>query len=411
MFKKVLCNKRGFTFIELLVVISVTVILTTIFIVNTRETKIDDVNQAAKQILSDARYARSLATSRTAWNVPSMGTVFPPGGYGIAFSDEGTSYTIFAESGAQAGYQAATDGFVKTASVGTLKLEDANAPTAGGAKYFTFKSDNQVATNFAEDSTRGDFRMAVYYQTTSSGYKGIVTMGQKADDGKIFVSLGVGGLGYTPSCSTVGQTCDGSQPCCANTPTLTCNSTTHKCTLPPTNPPSNTSCLPAGTKILMADNSYKNIEDVQIGDYVIGYDTDLGRQEPAEVLNIVSPFREHMCEISFVGGASLQITNEHPIYTNEGWKSINPERTDVENEDLIVSQLDLGDKVLFVDDKYEEVSRINCWQEIIQTYNIESVSDLSTFFADGVLVHNASSLPGCSIINTDPASAEIGGIN
>lgn len=405
MFKKVLRNSCGFTFVELLVVIAVTVILTTVFVVNTRETKSDDVNRSAKQVLSDVRYARSLATSRTTWNLPTLGTVFPPGGYGISFADDGSNYTIFAESGQTAGYQATQDGRVKLATLGdtTLKLEDYNQPVAGGTKYFTFKSADEVSTNFAENTTTGDFKMAVYYQSGSVGYKGVIAMGRKADDGSVFVSLGLGGMPYTTSCSIANQACDGSQPCCGGL-NLTC--TNNVCKLPVNNPPpQNYSCLPAGTKILMADNSTKNIEDVKVGDYVMGYNTELSQQEPAEVLGVVAPFREHMCEITFVGSGSLQITNEHPIYTSEGWKSINPERTESENEDLVVTQLDLGDEVLSVDNQYKEVAKINCWQEIIQTYNLESVANQSTFFADGVLVHNAMKNSNCSITNTaDPAS-------
>jgi hypothetical protein len=31
-------------------------------------------------------------------------------------------------------------------------------------------------------------------------------------------------------------------------------------------------CFAAGTKILMSDNTIKNIEDIKVGDYIVAYD-------------------------------------------------------------------------------------------------------------------------------------------
>ena len=42
-------------------------------------------------------------------------------------------------------------------------------------------------------------------------------------------------------------------------------------------------CFLAGTKVLMADNSYKNIEDVAVGDKVLSYDKSTGSLKPGKV--------------------------------------------------------------------------------------------------------------------------------
>ena len=148
------------------------------------------------------------------------------------------------------------------------------------------------------------------------------------------------------------------------------------------------SCFPAGTKILMGDGEEKAIEDVVVGDFVMSYDEVLGVQVVEEVLELESPVREHMCEIEFVGGAELKLTNEHPVYTSEGWKSIEPAETLRENSELVVDRLNIGDKVLFEKGDYEEVVSINCWKEVVQTYNLKDVEGFNNYYAEEVLVHN-----------------------
>ncbi|MBU1111585.1 MAG: hypothetical protein KJ896_02300, partial [Nanoarchaeota archaeon] len=192
-------------------------------------------------------------------------------------------------------------------------------------------------------------------------------------------------------------------------------------TTTPVPPPTPSSCFPSGTKILMADNimtndNYKNIEDVNVGDRVKSYDFTTGQLITATVLELESPVRDHLCEIIFTESFAknlkesdslqnnnigdkdnlqnnqnniLQLTNEHPVYTIDGWKAIDPQETLKENSELKLNgKLSVGDKVLFANNVYHEIENINCWNEIVQTYNLKSVSGTNTFYADNVLVHN-----------------------
>lgn len=154
------------------------------------------------------------------------------------------------------------------------------------------------------------------------------------------------------------------------------------------------SCFPAGTKILMADESEKNIENVVIGDYVMSYDEMAGESKISRVLEIESPLRDHMCTIIFNDASELKLTNEHPVYTSEGWKSLSPEETARENKNLVVEKLEIGDSILFYGNKYEQVIEIRYESIIIQTYNLKSIEKYNTFFAEKVLVHNKGD--GCT---------------
>lgn len=408
MFQKIFHNQKGFTFLELMIVVAVTVIITSVFIVSTKRTVSDQVDGSTNQLLSDIRYARGLATSRAAYDFDGTGpqpAVYPAGGYGVYFTDNDYQYYIFADKGTVKGFTPGDDKIIKSASLqnAILDLEDFNQQTGATTKYFTFKSENEADTNFSTDSN-GKYKMSVSYNPGPgrTGYQSIITLGEVATDGSIFVSLGLGSQGYSPVCSDTDQGCDGAQLCCPGK-NLTC--TNNVCKVYTYTPP-RTSCFPAGTKVLMADSSYKNIEDVQVGDYVTSYDENINREVPAKVLELSSPVREHMCELAFTDDV-LKLTDEHPVYTSEGWKSINPEKTIEENENIPVSQLTLGDTVFFKGGIYKEVTKINCWQEVVQTYNLKAVENHNTFFADNVLVHNAAS-PSCGG-DADPAgSANIG---
>ncbi|MFA6307869.1 MAG: hypothetical protein WCS88_01605 [Patescibacteria group bacterium] len=409
-------SKVGFTIIELLLVVAVTAIITVVSVAYIKGDDTDDVDLAAGQLLSDVRELRSLAASHQAFDfdgpIGIQPAVYPAGGYGITFSG-GNSYRLFADSGATAGYDAA-DGTIRVVTLDNTSLHveglQSSGTSGGETKYFTFKSENDASTNLVANAA-GRYEMAIIYSDITPAYVGKLSLGENSTDGSIIVSLGVGFASVEIACAELGASCGGSIECCGVLDT--CNPVTHKCTAPTPPPGGGTilSCFPAGTKILMADNSSKNIEDVQIGDFVLSYDEKLGVEVVAEVLELAAPVREHMCEITFADDDSLKLTNEHPVYTTDGWKSINPEETYKENDDFVVERLLLGDEVFFVNELYKVVKGINCWQEEgIQTYNLKSVKDSSTFFADDILVHNVAN-PDCGTPATRDPAAAAGALN
>ena len=159
------------------------------------------------------------------------------------------------------------------------------------------------------------------------------------------------------------------------------------------------SCFPAGTKILLSNGNYKNIEDIKAGEYVLSYNEINKNNEASEVLEIESPIRDHMCKIIFSDNSELNLTSEHPIYSNTGWKSINPEDTKRENSYMdFVEKLSVGDLILSSNLDYKGVKNISCWNQTIQTYNLKSVSKNRNFYADDVLAHNKG---GCTDSDSD----------
>ena len=81
------------------------------------------------------------------------------------------------------------------------------------------------------------------------------------------------------------------------------------------------SCFIAGTKVTMADGTFKNIEDIEVGDIVKGY------EGYNEVIKLDPTLVGERKLYSFNNNEHYFFTSEHPFMTEEGWKSIKPEKT------------------------------------------------------------------------------------
>lgn len=87
----------------------------------------------------------------------------------------------------------------------------------------------------------------------------------------------------------------------------------------------NLACFPASTKILMADYTYKNIEDIQVGDMVMGFDeeTEKGKQNKLYPTVVTHLFNRHdkLLKITDKNGGQIFTTKNHPFLDGRGnWK-------------------------------------------------------------------------------------------
>ncbi|MCD6571984.1 MAG: hypothetical protein J7K62_01790, partial [Thermoplasmata archaeon] len=150
-------------------------------------------------------------------------------------------------------------------------------------------------------------------------------------------------------------------------------------------------CFPAGTKIMMADGSYKNIEDVRVGDRVFSYDLDAGEMVVSMVSDIVVKVREGVYEIN---GGILSPTDDHPLYVEKpdgrrGWAAINPGKSKVMYDNRDAMQLEVGDRLLTFSGAWIEIYSIEFKPGKIVTYTFRVNSNLHNYFANGILVSNA----------------------
>jgi len=138
--------------------------------------------------------------------------------------------------------------------------------------------------------------------------------------------------------------------------------------------PGSTACWVAGTQILMADNTYRNIEDLKIGDMVMSYpETKKTRRwnTPLEAKPIVSLLVDVHPEIwhlnnSMVSGTEWMIKSDGTA--------------------AIVQWLNVGDTVLGPDNNLVEITRVEPAEGQLKKqviYNFET-KDNYTYIADGM---------------------------
>jgi len=130
------------------------------------------------------------------------------------------------------------------------------------------------------------------------------------------------------SCDCVGSACGWIDTFCSIPPggtEGTCSSTCRHT--------GGVSCFPAGTTVKLASGEDRDIAHVVVGDRVVSQ-SEMGERAVSRVTAIETPVRDHMCTVKFAGGGSLRMTDEHPVFTQEGWKSIVPENTAKENTGL-----------------------------------------------------------------------------
>jgi hypothetical protein len=166
-------------------------------------------------------------------------------------------------------------------------------------------------------------------------------------------------------------------------------------------------CFPAGTKIDMADGSYKNIEDVEIGDMVLSYDLEKNEYVSQRVYGLESPVRDGVYDVN---DGLISPTSDHPIYIKKsdgriGWGAMDAEYSkSMHGFDFEVLQIEVGDYFLDVDDNWVLVDSIIYRSGPIQVYTI-SVENSHTFYANGFLVHNCGSDQNPTIDSFDPSSS------
>jgi len=172
-------------------------------------------------------------------------------------------------------------------------------------------------------------------------------------------------------------------------------------------------CFPAGTLITMADGTtWKPIEQVCVGEYVLSYDTKECVFDINIVKEIVSPVRDGVFSIN--DGLILP-TDDHPFYTlkadgSVGWAAINPVKSK-QGYLMTPMHLEVGDSIFTGSEEWITIESIEYVSGPIQTFNLEDVSGQSNFFANDILVHNAVDCSHSTPQQGEPITPTLSGLN
>ena len=146
------------------------------------------------------------------------------------------------------------------------------------------------------------------------------------------------------------------------------------------------SCFVAGTQVTMADGSKKNIEDVLIGEKLLGQDG---------AINTVLEYDHPMLagrDIIGINGNGHFMTPEHPLFTKNGWRSYSAATFERQFPDMLylnVKDLEVGDEILKEDGSWLKVESLEVFSDEPDQQVFNFILDgNNTYFADGLLAHN-----------------------
>ena len=135
-------------------------------------------------------------------------------------------------------------------------------------------------------------------------------------------------------------------------------------------------CLLEGTQIKLSDGSEKNIEDLQVGEEILGFDEHNPYQlKPAKITHTFHRKAENLYRI-ITDNSSLYITGNHKIVTDNGWMAV---------EDLTTGYhpgiIDKDRRPMFS-------NSMDVFQDTVSgdVYNLET--ETGTYIANNILVHN-----------------------
>jgi hypothetical protein len=163
----------------------------------------------------------------------------------------------------------------------------------------------------------------------------------------------------------------------------------------------NCCCFVAGTLITMADGSTKSIEDVALGEVVLGKD---GAHNT--VLEFLRPtLGETGATMMAFNGGTPFMTSDHPVWIkDQGWCSFDPEMT-YNKYKMTVGQYQIGNIIETQDGTGLEIVSIEEYSNQPQDQTIYNfaLDGNNTYIANGLVVHNkgpasctTSSGTGCS---------------
>ena len=150
-------------------------------------------------------------------------------------------------------------------------------------------------------------------------------------------------------------------------------------------------CFDAGMRVLMADGTYKNIEDVEVGDMVMSLNEDTGEYVAQRVkATIINKNSTDLVYVNLSNGVQIGMRAYHPLLTTEGWKSLRPEYAETKIDVGTVELLEVGDTIVGFE---ENVTVVSVEQrpevENYYTYNL-SVEGYHNYIVEGIVVHNAT---------------------
>ena len=140
-------------------------------------------------------------------------------------------------------------------------------------------------------------------------------------------------------------------------------------------------CFVPGTKILLANGSSKDVQNLKAGDVLLGSKGSHNRVVKLAVM----PKADR--KIYAFNGGRYFVTEAHPFMTKDGWKAIDPQAAHQVNPQLKIGQLDIGDELVTRHGliRLKKIESKTVKNAVVYSPVLDGSED---YYADGYLVHN-----------------------
>lgn len=143
-------------------------------------------------------------------------------------------------------------------------------------------------------------------------------------------------------------------------------------------------CFVAGTLVKLLDGSDVVIEEIKIGDEILTYNEELGKNEKGIVGDLKKHTVDSVIRLTLDNENIILTTSEHPFYVEGKW--------------ITASKLQPLDVCLKSDGSESIISTVDVLEESHEVFNLLNVEPTHTFYVNGILVHNKLLTPACCFV-------------
>lgn len=145
-------------------------------------------------------------------------------------------------------------------------------------------------------------------------------------------------------------------------------------------------CFAAGTKVLMADMTAKNVEDIKIGEEIATWDIKTNTTQTATIEKLESVKHHSLVTYVFASGMKITVTQDHPfLVINKGWASLKPEKSKQYKSFESIAKIMIDDVFMTINE-YDKLVDIIYEKGNQDTYTISKLSTGDNFIANGFVV-------------------------
>jgi len=145
-------------------------------------------------------------------------------------------------------------------------------------------------------------------------------------------------------------------------------------------------CFAKGTKVQLADNTTKNIENLKTGDLIAYMDFETNQIRSVKIEKLEKVVHHGLVTYKFESGLEITTTQDHPFKVeNKGWASLRPDKSVQYKGFDHIDKVIIGD--LFIKSNgTDKLISIDFLEGNQETYTISKLSSGNNFIANGLIV-------------------------